>query len=151
MKISKIYNILSFIIFIIGTILAFFFDEFFRIFIRSSFGFFNGDFIQFTGKNFHIFATYAFSLIFGIFLLLSFLIITKSKRKTLTAITIIFIFLILNLIISYIESKLWVMECTTCENGIRKINYNELPYTNYLLISSIITILISHLLKKTCR
>jgi hypothetical protein len=42
---------------LMGIAVAFLFEDYFRQLVRFSFKFFNGDNIQFYGKNFHLFAS----------------------------------------------------------------------------------------------
>lgn len=147
-KFNKKVLVFSILIFIVGFILAFYFDEYYRIFIRNGFKIFNGKHIEFVGKNFHFFSSDIFAIVFGLFFMACFLLTRNSKNKIRIVIIVVFVFILSNAIICFIESKYWVLECTGCKDGIRQISYNELSYDYYLLISTIMTLICVLLIRK---
>ena len=124
-------------LFLIGIVLAFLFEDYYRQLVRFSFKFFNGDNIQFYGKNFHLFASVSFVVAFGLFTSLTFLLLKFSfrlyrlKRVCLT----VFIFFAITILITALDSKRLILECTACDDGIRSLTYNQLTYDLYFVIS----------------
>ena len=138
---------------LVGIVLAFLFEDYYRQFVRFSFKFFNGDNIQFIGKNFHLFASNIFVVFFGIFTSLTFLLLKftarqyKIKRVCLT----VLIFFVMTILITALDSKRLIIECTACDDGIRKLTFNELTYDKYFIISlttSIVYLLTTYLLER---
>ncbi len=134
------------VILFVGIVLAILFENYYRQLVRFSFKFFNGDKIQFVGKNFHLFASYFFVTAFGIFISLSFILFnfsTKSKRIKRACFTII-IFFCSTIFISALDCYGLIIECTACDDGIRKLSFNQPSYDNYFVIS--LTISFAYLL-----
>ena len=126
-----------------GIILAFLFEDYYRQLVRFSFKFFNGDSIQFMGKNFHLFASGSFIFAFGLFLSSSFLLLKSTslvKRIKRTLLTVI-IFFGTTVIITALDSMGLVAECTACNDGIRRITYNQITYDKYFIISLSVALL----------
>ncbi len=122
---------------IVGIVLAFLFEDYYRQLVRFSFKFFNGDNIQFVGKNFHLFASDVFVVAFGLFASATFLLLKFSKRaKRLkrTSMTI-FVFFVTTILITALDSKQLIIECTACDDGIRRLTYNQPTYDKYFVIS----------------
>ena len=128
---------------ILGFALSFLFENHYRQFVRFSFKFFNGDKIQFVGKNFHLFVSNRFLVSFGLFSSLAFLLIrTSLKRRRIIKTLLMFIVLLIStLIVTALDSKRLIIECTNCDDGIRKLTYNEITYDTYFIICLIIAIL----------
>jgi hypothetical protein len=126
---------------LVGIMFAFLCENYYRQLVRFSFKFFNGDNIQFVGKNFHLFASDIFVASFGLFTSLTFLLLKFSlrpyrvKRVCLT----IFVFFTTTIIITALDSKRLIIECTDCDEGIRRLTFNQLNYDKYFIISLIIT------------
>ena len=124
-------------LFLTGIVLAFLLEDYYRQLVRFSFKFFNGDNIQFYGKNFHLFASVSFVVAFGLFTSLTFLILKFSlrlyrlKRVCLT----VFMFFAITILITAVDSKRLILECTACDDGIRRLTYNQLTYDLYFMIS----------------
>jgi hypothetical protein len=131
---------------LVGVVFAFLFEDYYRQLVRFSFKFFNGDNIQFIGKNFHLFASDRFVAAFGLFTSLSFLLLKFSsrpnriKRVCLT----IFVFFATTILITALDSKRLIIECTACDDGIRRLTFNQLTYDKYFIIG--LTISIAYLL-----
>ena len=128
---------------IVGIILAFLFEDFYRQLVRFSFKFFNGDNIQFVGKNFHLFASNSFVISFGLFTALTFLLLYntfQADRLKILSVTV-FLFFITTILITALDSKRLIIECTACDQGIRKLTYNELTYDGYFIVSLCVSLL----------
>lgn len=123
--------------FIIGILLAYLFEDHYRQFVRFLFSFFNGENIQFTGKNFHLFPSNIFIITSGFFSSFSFLLLkfsTHTSRIKSTFNTVI-IFFMTTILITALDSHRLVLECTACNDGIRRLTFNEIPYDRYFVIS----------------
>lgn len=124
-------------ILILASVLAVLFEDHYRQLVRYSFKIFHGEKIQFYGKNFHLFASDRFVFAFGLFGALTFLIVKFSlpperiKKTGLAAI----IFFVTTIIITAVDSKLLILECTACEDGIRWLTFNQPHYDAYFIIS----------------
>ena len=138
---------------LVGVLLAFLFEDYYRQLVRFSFNFFNGDNIQFFGKNFHLFASDIFVAAFGLFISLTFLLLkfsartSRIKRACLTVAT----FFTTTILISALDSKRLIIECTACDDGIRRLTFNELTYDKYFIVSlstSIAYLLTTYLLER---
>lgn len=126
---------------LVGIVLAFLFEDYYRQYVRFLFKFFNGDKIQFVGKNFHLFASYFFVVAFGLFVSLTFLLLkfsAKPNRKNRACLTII-IFFGSTIFITALDSYRLIIECTDCDYGIRKLSFNDPKYDKYFVISLIIS------------
>jgi hypothetical protein len=120
-----------------GIILAFLFEDSYRQLVRFSFKFFNGDNIQFFGKDFHLFASDSFMFAFGLFTSLTFLGLKfslKPHRIKRAWVTIV-IFFGTTILITALDSKRLIIECTACDDGIRRLTFNQLTYDKYFIIS----------------
>jgi hypothetical protein len=131
---------------LVSIVVAFLFEDYYRQLVRFSFKFFNGDDIQFIGKNFHLFASDSFVITFGLFASLTFLLLKYSSRRIRikrVGLTI-FAFFAMTILITASDSKRLIIECTTCDDGIRKLTFNEITYDKYFIIS--LTTAITYLL-----
>ncbi|MAZ27791.1 MAG: hypothetical protein CL868_12040 [Cytophagaceae bacterium] len=137
----RVKQILTGILFaIIGSIIAFYSYDFLRNQIQEVFVWSTADSIQFIGKDFYLFASYfyyiSFSISFSILVIssmhLSFL---KIFKRTVLSIVI---FATAMILISSVDGNLKVIECTACDNGIRKLHWNEINYGFIVGLSSII-------------
>ncbi len=141
-------------IFLVAIIVAFLFEDYYRRLVRFLFKFFNGDNIQFIGKN--LFASNCFVVSFAFFCLLTFLMLKssqQSKRLKRSCLTVL-IFFISTFLITALDSKMLIVECAACDNGVRKLVYNEVAYDRYFIISLIISfgyLLASYLLERPKR
>jgi hypothetical protein len=124
---------------LVGIVSAFLFEEYYRRFVRLLFKFVNGDKIQFYGKDFHLFASNIFAIAFGLFISLTFLLLKFSasqyriKRASLTVV----IFFVTTILITAVDSFGLVIECTACNDGIRRLTFNQPTYDKYFIISLI--------------
>ena len=121
----------------VGIVIAFIFEDFYRQLVRFLFNFFNGDKIQFFGKNFHLFASNRFIIAFGLFVSLIYVILkisSRPKRLKRASLTVI-VFFATTILITALDSSRLIIECTACNDGIRKLYYNEITYDEYFIIS----------------
>ena len=133
-------------ILLVAIVVAFLFEDYYRQLVRFSFKFFNGDNIQFFGKNFHLFPSDSFVVAFGLFTSLTFLLLKFSSRPNRlkrTYLTIIFFFATTILVTAFDSMRL-VVECTACNDGIRRLHFNQPAYDKYFIIS--LTTAIAYLL-----
>jgi hypothetical protein len=129
-------------VFILAAFSAIYYEHNYRLFVRKVFKFINGENILFFGKDFHLFPSLKFVLSFGIFCTIAFYIILKfiKKKILLTAITIITFFAV-TIISSTIDSKLKIIECTACQDGVRKLSSSGINYDFHFILSLIIALL----------
>lgn len=122
---------------LVSIVVAFLFEDYYRQLVRFSFKFFNGHDIQFIGKNFHLFASNSFVITFGLFASLTFLLLKYSSRpKRIKRVGLtIFAFFAMTFLITALDSKRLIIECTACDDGIRKLTFNEITYDKYFIIS----------------
>ncbi len=131
------------LVFLIGIGIAYYSESFFRSLIQDIFRWSTSDKIKFAGKNFYLFSNKLYSLTFGI----GFLIVTlENLNQKLTqilknGIVSILVFGILLVGISATDATIKVVECTGCEDGIRKLHWNEINYGLIIGLSAIISII----------
>ena len=53
----------------------------------------------------------------------------------------IFVFIATTILITALESKRLIIECTACDDGIRRLTFNEVTYDKYFIISLTIAII----------
>ncbi len=130
-------------LFLFAVVLAFLFEDYYRQLVIFSFKFFNGNHIQFIGKNFHLFASNTFVIAFGLFCVLTFLFLRFSSppKRIKKAVFTVLTFFITTIFITALDSKRLIIECTACGDGIRKLTYNEIAYDKYFTVSLIASIL----------
>ena len=122
---------------LVAIIVAFLSEDYYRQLVRFSFKFFNGDNIQFFGKNFHLFPSDSFVIAFGLFTSLTFLLLKFSSRPNRlkrTCLTV-FVFFVTTILITALDSKRLIIECTACDDGIRLLTFNQPTYDKYFIIS----------------
>ncbi len=143
------------LIFAATTLLAFYFEEYFRSFVRYFIKYFSNNKIQFVGKNFHLFASNYFVISSGVFCVI---FIKLIKEKTLKSIfsnifILINLFLATTITLSYIISLIKITECTACDDGIRKLQYNAINYDSVFITSLVVSLipLIIFKIKKNLR
>ena len=132
----------TFGLFVFGIVSAFLFEDYYRQFIRFLFKFFTADKIIFIGKNFHLFASLKFVFTFGIFCSTLFFALSKNifYNKAKAIFYSLIIWLLTIIILTFIECKGLVIECTACNDGIRKMNYNEINYDTNFVFSLLTTL-----------
>lgn len=136
--------IFSIVILGLSAYLAFYFEENYRKLIRLLFEFFTENKISFNQprKYFH-FASGEFVLTFSLFNLILIYLFRKHTKKQ----NIINFFLGISILaistftFCYFNGLLKLAECTACENGERKLNYNDINYDKIFIVSLILTLL----------
>jgi hypothetical protein len=139
--------------FIIGIGIALYSESFFREIIQDVFKWSTSDKIKFVGKNMYIFSNKLYYITFGIAPLI--LTIENLNHKTTqilkNGIVFFLIFGIALIGIAAIDANIKVMECTACDDGIRKLHWNGIKYGLILGLSAIIAIIPSliRIIKRT--
>lgn len=132
--------ILIIVALIIGLIISFLLESFFREQIQLIYKWTSSNHIKFIGKNFYIssgfFYYLSFATSFAIFGLLNFS--QPTKRIILNGLFGTLIFILFVIVISSFDSNFKVMECTACENGIRKLHWNDINYGLILGVSALL-------------
>ena len=139
---------LGIIAFIIGIVIAYYSESFFRGIIQDIFKWSTSDKIQFVGKNFFVFSNKFYFLTFGIGLLVLTLenINIKLTQALKNVIISILIFVILLIVFSATDANLKIVECTACDDGIRKLHWNEINY-GLIIGLSVVTSIIPSLIR----
>ena len=137
---KTIFGILAFVI---GIGIAYYSESFFREIIQDIFKWSTSDKIQFVGKNFFVFSNKLYFITFGIGLLILTIenLNLKLTQILKSGIISILIFGILIIGISCVNANMKIVECTACNDGIRKLNWNEVNYGLILGTSAIISII----------
>jgi hypothetical protein len=114
-----------------------------RHFIQFLYQCFSSNKIQFSGKEFHLFASneyYIFSTI-----LIAMLLYLKQKisvrnilKYTLVEVLVFFISLTA---ICFFDSSIKLAVCTLCSDGIRIIGYGDLKYEAIIIVSLFVTLI----------
>ena len=135
--------LLLLLVFILTVVVAFYFENSYRVLVRHFFNFFQGDKIKFVGKNFHLFASPYLLIAFGLFcvLLTVFLYGQRKKGKLIYLGSAIVLFFITTFATTYIDSLTKVVECTACQDGVRSLHYNALNYDFPFITSLIVGLL----------
>jgi len=135
--------IIGIVAFVIGILIAFYSEGFFRKQIQELYQWSTSNRIHFVGKNFYIFGNGFHYLSFG--LTFSLFVLTNWNKKTnliiKNGILTLLIFGIVLFGISVLDANMKIIECTDCNDGIRKLHWNEIKYGNILGISSILSII----------
>ncbi len=126
---------------IIGIIIGYYLESFFRNTIQDIFRLTTSDKIRFVGKNISIFSDRTFTYIIGlgisIFLLANWNLNPSLILKNLIRCLLIFGISIFG--ISAIYANLKVIECIACDDGILKIHWNGINYGLIIMASVIIS------------
>ena len=135
--------VLGILAYIIGIVIASNSEGFFRSLIQDIFQWSTSDKIQFVGKNIFIFSNKLYFITFGIGLLILTLENLNQKFiQVLKSLTVsLLIFGILLIAISFIDANMKVAECTACNDGIRKLNWDDINYGFIIGASAIISII----------
>src|SRR5688572_28929875 len=123
--------------FVLTITLAFYYENSYRVLVRYFFKLFQGDKIQFVGKNFHLFASSYFISAFGLFsvLLTMFLYGQSKKGRFIHLLSVILLFFITTIATTYVDSLRKVVECTACQDGVRSLHYNAVNYDFHFITS----------------
>lgn len=136
MKKKIIVGILAFII---GIGISFYSESLLRSLIQDVFQWSTSNKITFIGKNFFVFSNKSYFLIFGISLGIFSLANLNQKiiQMLKNCILYVLIFGIVLTGISAIDANLKIIECTACDDGTRKLHWNDINYGLILGISVI--------------
>ena len=127
------------VIFIASIYSSFYFEGSYRKIIRHLYVVLsNGNISFFIPKKHLHFATGAFVLSFGLFMItLCFFIYRQHTRQRIVNITLgSFLFVASILIHCYPDSVFKIMGCTACADGIKQLHYNDINY-DLILVSSL--------------
>ena len=129
--------------FVIGFGIAVYADSFFRQLIQGLFQWTTNNGIQFGGKDFYLFGNPIYFTSFGLVFLIFSIANKKEKiqKVVLNGIVLIIIFGILLIGISALNANLKIIVCTACDNGIRRLGYNEINYGVILATSALLSII----------
>ncbi len=135
----KVKVTIGIVFFILGVGLSLILESFLRNLVFDLYTETTNNGIQFVGKNLKLFASPIYYIFFVItFSMLALDSYSKTILKIITNITIaILIFTIILIGICAFDANLKIMECTACNNGIRKLKYNEVNYGLNLGLSAI--------------
>ena len=141
----KKFKVILFVvgIFILTTVSAFFFEDYYRQIVQYFYKLFNGDNIIFVGKNFHLFASNYFVFSFGLFsIFISMLIFRQTKQKMFFKVLVtITVFFLTTISTSYFDSKSKILECTACKDNKLKLSYNGINYDFHFIFSLTLALL----------
>lgn len=140
-KLKAIFLLL--LVFILTVVIAFYFENSYRVLVRHCFNYFQGDNIKFVGKNFHLFASPYMLASFGLScVMLAALLYGQSAKKTLVYLGLtILLFFATTFVTTYIDSTGYVVECTACKDGVRSLHYNEINYDFHFITSLFVGLL----------
>ena len=136
MSVTKKY-LLVLLIFILAAFSCLWFDQYYWQLVGKLYLLSTSNKIHFTGKPFHLFPNMYFLLSLSLFCsIITFLLINTSTKWWLLKIVITIVsFFIATAAISYIESNSYLIECTTCNDGTRKLSYGSIPYVKIFIES----------------
>ena len=127
----------------IGIVIAYYSESFFRGTIQDVFKWSTSEKIKFVGKNFYVFSNKLYFITFGIGLLI---ITFENLNKRLTQIlkNVIITSLIFGIILigtSTVDANMKIIECTACKDGIRRLHWNEINYGLIIGTSVLISVI----------
>ena len=135
--------IIGIVAFFVGIVVAYISESFLRGIIQDVFKWSTADKIQFFGKNFYAFSNKLYFLTFGIGLLI--LTIENLNEKIIqilkNGIISVLIFGVVLVGIAATDANFKIVECTACDDGIRKLHWNEINYGLIIGLSAIISII----------
>jgi len=143
------------IIFLLAAVFSFYYEDSYRAFVRCCYKFFQGNKINFIGKNFHLFASSQFLLSSELYgTVLTFLLYKRSCRRLVFFFFSLLIFFASTIISAYFDSTFKIIECTACADGVRNLHFNAISYDAYYtgsLVASLLFLLFTNLqgLKRT--
>ncbi|MGB5942030.1 MAG: hypothetical protein WBG71_04055 [Leeuwenhoekiella sp.] len=139
---------LAFLFFVVGMASPFFTYGFFRKTIQDVYVWGTSGKVQFFGKEFYLFFSpyyyIALAFLFTVFILRNFQRKTSSIIKQFSLAVILFFSTVF--IISYVLANLALIECTACEDGIKPLHYNAIPYSSILKLAALVAAIPSLLL-----
>jgi len=137
-------GIILFVIFIASIYCAFYFDESFRRLIRHLYiAFTNGKISFFSPKKEIRFASWGYVVSFGLFITtLCFLFYRQTNKQRIINVALAIFLLVASILIqSYLGSLFKLIECTACNDGTRKLHFNEINYDQIFISSLIVAII----------
>ena len=129
--------LLLLLLFTFAVIAAFYFENTYRLLVRRFFNLFQGNKIRFVGKDFHLFASISFVVAFGLFSIISALLLSaieKTKRIFLFCLGVVF-FSLATITTALCNSTIYVAECIACQDGVRQLHYNAVNYDLHFITS----------------
>lgn len=146
-------TLIGFVLFVSGFGVAIFTDSFFRRLIQDLFQITTNDGIQFSGKDFYLFGNPIYPISFGLVFLIFGVAHNKVEKLKIVRNGILMILTFGILLIGFcsLDANLKIIECTTCDDGIRRLGYNEINYGLILAISSVFSSIQSLILIKKNR
>ena len=129
-------------LFLLSSLAAVGFEEYYRILIRQIFNLVNDDRFIFFGKNFHLFPSYLFCFGFGLFVVFLTVLTYRQRKQTniQKLLLTIMLFFVTTLITSLIDSKNKMRSCITCQEGQMKLSYNASDYDTHFIISLVVAL-----------
>ncbi|WP_109683518.1 hypothetical protein [Xanthomarina spongicola] len=135
--------IIGILFFASGIGIGIFSDSFFRQLIQDLFQWTTNNGIQFGGKDFYLFGNPISFISFGLTSLLFYHSNKTNKFSKIlwNGIILIIIFGIGLISISALNAHFKIIECTACDNGIRRLGYNEIYYGLIIALSLLFSII----------
>jgi len=132
------------VIFISACLISACFDSYYRQLVIECYLLSTNGNIHFVGKYFLFFPSEYFIFCFGLYCtVLSFVLLKKTVRNKLIKLAIaLFTFFLSIAAICYVYSNKYIMECTACDDGVRKLRYAEVPYDAIFIESLSLSLLI---------
>ncbi len=136
-------GIILFIIFITSIYCAFYFEGSFRRLIRYLYIAFSNGKISFFPKKDIRFASWGYVVSFGLFIAtLCFLFYRQTNKQRIINVALAIFLLVASILIqSYLGSLFKLIECTACNDGTRKLHFNEINYDQIFISSLIVAII----------
>lgn len=132
--------IIGIVLFLIGIGVSFIGEPYLRSMVIDLFQLTTNGNVQFVGKNFYFFATpfyyVSFGLSFMIFGIDTFTNKTSNNLKNGAVWGGIFFLALIG--VCAFDANLKIIECTACDDGIRKLSYSELNYGQILGICALL-------------
>ncbi len=127
----------------IGYGIALYTESFFREIIQDVFKWSTSDKIRFVGKNMYIFSDKTYYIMLGVIpLILTLENLNKKPAEYIKNVIICLLIFGISLIgISAIDANIKVVECTACDDGIKKLHWNGINYGLIIGTSAIISII----------
>lgn len=143
MKLS-IRIIVSILIFLGSVFLAFIIEDEYRKSVRWLYEILSNHNISFhhPAKNIHFASGYFVSSIGAFFVIIFNFIFNQKKHQILLNMVISLVLFTTSIVVySAMDSKLKLIECTACENGLRTLEYNNILYDRIMILALISTLL----------
>lgn len=141
------YILISLILFSSGVAVGIYFEEELRILIRSLYGLITNQRIYFYGNHLNFNASDPYYLAFGIYFSMHYILTPNLgfRRSVKYIILALSSFLVTLTILCAIDSHAKLIECTSCVNGTRGLQYGEVNYETMVLISLAVSLVASAL------